>query len=129
MNMLERIHWINETANVEFEKAKGMLDMLNECEHTDYAFLGSRVAYSDTASTKNMAEFYADCNDLEVKLWYDELKQRDEAIRYAKESIDYHEKMLASLEEAEDSLTKRCYTRHHRRQIAKARTFLESVGQ
>ena len=57
MNMRERIHWINETAKEEFDKAKGMLAMLNECEGTDYAFLARRVMYSDTASTKNKAAF------------------------------------------------------------------------
>lgn len=128
MNMKERIHWINETAKHEFEKAKGMLDMLNECEHTDYAFLGSRVVYSDTASTKNVSAFYADCNDLEVRLWYDELKQRDEAIRQARETIAYREGRLAALESTKDSLAKRSFVRHHKRQIAKARAFLESVG-
>ena len=128
MNMKERIHWINETAKEEFNKAKGMLDMLNECEHTEYAFLCRRVVYSETASLSDVAAFYADCHDLEIALETEERTQREEAIREAKGCIEYHKDKLMCLESTKDSLAKRSLTRHHKRQIAKAEAFLESVG-
>lgn len=129
MNMKERIHWINETAKEEFNKAKGMLDMLNECEHTEYAFLCRRVVYSETASLSNMAAFYADCHDLEIALETEERIQREEAVREARECVAYHEDKLMALESTQDSPRKRSLVRHHKRQIEIEKAFLESVGQ
>ena len=67
MTMIERVKWINETANDNFDKAEGMLDMLNEIYGTEYGFLAKRVVYSD-APKSHTADFYAHCHDLYIAL-------------------------------------------------------------
>lgn len=69
MTMTERIDWINRVAIDDFEKAEGMLDMLNEIYGTDYGFLARRVVYSD-APKSNTANFYANCHDLHTVLTF-----------------------------------------------------------
>lgn len=45
--MKERIGRINAVAQENFEKAKGMLDMLNEIYGTKYGWLNKRVVFFD----------------------------------------------------------------------------------
>ena len=67
MNMKERIHWINETAKADWERAKGMLDMLNDMYDTDLRFLNKSVVISDSRDG-DTAAFYANCHDMETWL-------------------------------------------------------------
>lgn len=67
--MTERIHWINEVAQNELERAYGMLDMFNDMYGTDLKFLNRRVVYSKESGS-NVAAFYADCHDFESMLKY-----------------------------------------------------------
>ena len=61
------IRRVNETAAEDFDRAQGMLDMLNELCETDYGWLARRVVCSKAPSS-NVADFYAHCNDLESVL-------------------------------------------------------------
>ena len=65
--MAERVHWINEVAKADFDRASGMLDMFNSMCGTECGFLDGRVVYSDSPRG-NTAQFYADCHDLETML-------------------------------------------------------------
>ena len=54
--------------------------------------------------------------------------EEEEAIRDAKKSLAYHALKLSLLED-ENTLEKYSLIRHHKRQMAKASAFLESVGR
>lgn len=45
--MKDRIRWINETAQTNWEKAKGMLDIFNDIYGTQYEWLNKRVVVYD----------------------------------------------------------------------------------
>lgn len=67
MTMKERIEMINDTAQENFDMAKGMLTMFNEIYGTKYGFLAKRVVsfrYPDGST----AERYAHCKDVSVNL-------------------------------------------------------------
>ena len=64
--MKEKIKMINSIAQENFDKAQGMLEMLNSIYGTNYAFLARRVVFSDYSGTaeENTAQYYAYCHDL-----------------------------------------------------------------
>lgn len=62
MTMKERIYNINEVAQENWEKAKGMLDMLNDICGTKYGWLKKRVVIFDNPDGST-AEKYSSCHD------------------------------------------------------------------
>lgn len=60
--MKERIKRINEVAQENFDKAQGMLEMLNEMCGTQFGWLAKRVVIFENPNG-NTAERYAHCND------------------------------------------------------------------
>ena len=68
--MLERIHKINEEAQVNWEKAQGMLEMLNEICGTQYGWCAKRVVRFRKPNG-TVAEQYAHYHDLESELRYE----------------------------------------------------------
>lgn len=62
---------INETAKENFEKAKGMLEMLNTLYNTKYGWLAKRVVRFENPDGST-AEKYAAAHDLQAELWYKE---------------------------------------------------------
>ena len=68
--MLERIRKINEEAQVNWEKAQGMLEMLNEICGTQYGWWAKRVV-KFRKPNGTVAERYAHINDLESELRYE----------------------------------------------------------
>lgn len=62
--MKERIHKINEMAQENFDKAQGMLDMLNEICGTKFGWLKKRVVIFDKPDG-SVAERYASVHDAE----------------------------------------------------------------
>lgn len=60
--MKERIKYINEIAQVNWEKAQGMLEMLNEICGTKFGWLAKRVVFFDNPDG-SVAERYAHCHD------------------------------------------------------------------
>ena len=68
--MLERIHKINEEAQTNWEKAQGMLEMLNEICGTQYGWFAKRVV-EFRSPNGSVAERYAHFNDLERKLRFE----------------------------------------------------------
>lgn len=69
----EMIEKINKTASENFDKAEGMLEMLNEIAGTDFKFLAKRVCWSEN-SGRSTCFWYAAAHDLCACLWYDEEK-------------------------------------------------------
>lgn len=62
---------INETAKQNFEKAQGMLEMLNTLYGTKYGWLAKRVVRFENPDGST-AEKYANAHDLQSELWYKE---------------------------------------------------------
>lgn len=60
--MKERIQKINEVAQENFEKAQGMLEMLNEICGTKFGWLAKRVVIFENPNGST-AEKYAHCHD------------------------------------------------------------------
>ena len=60
--MKERIRRINEMAQENFEKAQGMLEMLNEMCGTQYGWLNKRVVIFEKPNG-TIAERYAHADD------------------------------------------------------------------
>jgi hypothetical protein len=67
MQLQKHIHKINETAQYDWNRAQGMLDMLNDIMHTNYGWLCKRVVWSEK-SKDDPAEFYGHAHDLEASL-------------------------------------------------------------
>lgn len=65
--MKERINKINEVAQENFDKAQGMLDMLNEICGTQFGFLNKRVVRFENPNG-SVAERYAHCHDAWAEL-------------------------------------------------------------
>lgn len=65
--MKARIKYINEMAQVSFEKAEGMLEMLNEICGTKFGFLNKRVVIFENPDG-SPAEKYAHAHDAYVWL-------------------------------------------------------------
>ena len=63
--MKERIRKINETAQENFDKAQGMLEMLNDICGTKFGWLGGRVVFFDNPDA-SIAEKYAHAHDAYV---------------------------------------------------------------
>lgn len=62
MTLKERIKKINDTAIENFEKATGMLEMLNEICGTRYGWLNKRVVFFENPDG-SVAERYAKAHD------------------------------------------------------------------
>lgn len=60
-----QVEKLNDIAKVNWEKAQGMLDGMNEILGTDYGWLGKRVVWFETLDKENVAERYAHCHDAE----------------------------------------------------------------
>ena len=60
--MVEQIRKINEVAQENFDRAKGMLDMLNELTGLKLGWLAKRVVVFDNPDS-SVAERYASCHD------------------------------------------------------------------
>ena len=67
MGMKETVHLINRTAQTNFERAKGMLEILNMVHGTKFGWLNKRVVRFDRPDGST-AEKYAHCHDLEAEL-------------------------------------------------------------
>ena len=65
--MKERIHNINEMAQENFDRAQGMLDMLNEICGTKFGWLKKRVVFFDNPDG-SVAERYANAHDAEYNV-------------------------------------------------------------
>lgn len=63
----ERIQKINQTAEENWEKAQGMLEMLNEIEGTRYGFLARRVVRFDDPDASTCYK-YQNAHDAEYDL-------------------------------------------------------------
>ena len=68
MTMKELVQMINHEEN--FDKADGMLQMLNAIYGTQYGLLNRRVVRFDNADA-SVAERYAHCHDVWAELDYD----------------------------------------------------------
>ena len=62
MNMKERIDNINRVAAVNFDRAQGMLDMLNDIYGTRFGWLNRRVVIFENPDAGTAAK-YAHCHD------------------------------------------------------------------
>jgi hypothetical protein len=62
MTMLEQIDKINKVAQENFDRAQGMLDMLNEFSGLKLGWLAKRVVMFDKPDGST-AERYASCHD------------------------------------------------------------------
>lgn len=72
MNINEKmIANINAVAKENWEKAQGMLDMLNELAGTKFGWLNKRVVRFENPDGST-AERYANAHDLEIELWHKE---------------------------------------------------------
>jgi hypothetical protein len=60
--MVEQIRRINEVAQENFDRAQGMLDMLNELSGLKLGWLAKRVVVFDNPDG-SVAEKYASCHD------------------------------------------------------------------
>ena len=60
--MIERIKRINDEAKINWEKAQGMLDMMNEICGTKFGWLAKRVVIFDNPDG-SVAERYASVHD------------------------------------------------------------------
>ena len=60
--MKERIKHINEVAQENFDKAQGMLEMLNEICGTKFGWLNKRVVFFENPDA-SVAEKYAHVHD------------------------------------------------------------------
>lgn len=60
--MKERIKHINEVAQENFDKAQGMLEMMNEIFGTKFGWLKRRVVIFENPDA-SVAERYAHCHD------------------------------------------------------------------
>ena len=69
--MLERIEKINEVAQTNWEKAQGMLEMLNEICGTQYGWFARRVVRFNKPNG-TVAERYAHFNDLASELRWEQ---------------------------------------------------------
>ena len=67
MKMVDRIRKINETAKVNFDQAKGMLEMFNDIYGTQYGFLGGRVVRFENPNGST-AEKYAHAHDAVMEM-------------------------------------------------------------
>lgn len=65
--MKEWIAEINQVAQVDFDRAQGMLDMLNMVFGLKYGWLAKRVVYFENPDG-SVAEKYAHCHDAWVNL-------------------------------------------------------------
>lgn len=65
--MKERISRINDMAQENWEKAQGMLEMLNEICGTQFGWLNKRVVIFENPNG-TVAEKYAHCHDAWVNL-------------------------------------------------------------
>ena len=65
---------INHVALENFDKAQGMLDMLNALCGTKYGWLAKRVIRFENPDG-SVAERYAHCHDLYAELWWEEKKE------------------------------------------------------
>lgn len=63
--MKERIKHINEVAQENFDKAQGMLEMLNEICGTKFGWLNKRVVFFENPNAST-AEKYAHAHDAYV---------------------------------------------------------------
>lgn len=63
--MKERIKHINEVAQENFDKAQGMLEMLNEICGTKFGWLNKRVVFFENPDAST-AEKYAHAHDAYV---------------------------------------------------------------
>lgn len=59
MTMKERIKTINETAQRNFEKAQGMLEMLNDLCGTKFGWLSKRVVYFEEPDASTCVKYRA----------------------------------------------------------------------
>lgn len=68
--MNERIRKINETANENWEKAQGMLEMLNDICGTKFGWCAKRVVWFENPDGTT-AERYAGVHDAEfdIQMW------------------------------------------------------------
>lgn len=67
MTLKERIHMINETAQENWDKAQGMLEMLNEICGTKYGWLNKRVVIFENPDASTAIK-YAKVYDAWVNL-------------------------------------------------------------
>ena len=65
--MLERIKKINEVAQENFDKAQGMLEMLNEICGTKFGWLAKRVVIFENPDESTCFK-YQHCHDAELYL-------------------------------------------------------------
>lgn len=63
--MKERIKHINEVAQENFDKAQGMLEMLNDIYGTEFGWLNKRVVFFENPNAST-AEKYAHAHDAYV---------------------------------------------------------------
>lgn len=72
MNINEKmIANINAIAKENWEKAQGMLDMLNGLAGTKFGWLNKRVVRFENPDGSTF-ERYANAHDLEIELWHKE---------------------------------------------------------
>lgn len=66
MTMKEKLHMINETAKENFDKAQGMLEMLNYYEGEKFGWLRKRVVRFEDPDASTCIK-YAHCHDAECE--------------------------------------------------------------